>query len=232
MAKTEEELRLDKLKAEIAKIKTDRKTSESQGEFFRLQSEKLGRQLYFEGMGTALNRIYDFWDTVTDDSVYAAVETLSAWSFHSKKPITVRFFSYGGSVAAGFALYDFLKTLRSQGIEVNTVCMGTCMSMGGILLQAGKTRYIGANAILMIHESSSWMGRTRTHELDDYRHAIKLWEERLSEVLAARSTMTAQEIRDRWVRDWYMSAQEAIELGFADKIAAFPEGKRRPSHNE
>jgi ATP-dependent Clp endopeptidase proteolytic subunit ClpP len=163
------------------------------------------------------------------DTSFAAVETLSSWASHSKRPITVRFFSYGGSVPSGFALYDFLLSLRKSGITITTVCMGTCMSMGGILLQAGDKRFIGESAMLMIHESSTTYGRIplRTSEMDDYRSAIRIWEERLSDVLAERSIMTAEQIRERWTRDWFLSSHEAIQLGFADDIAEYPEGQRR-----
>jgi ATP-dependent protease ClpP protease subunit len=90
--------------------------------------------------------------------------------------------------------------------------------MGGILLQAGDERVIGKNAHLMIHEiSAGAVGKLS--EIEDEAKFCAMLSDRLVDILAERSTLTPTQIKRRWKRkDWWLSAEEAVELGFADRI--------------
>ena len=161
--------------------------------------------------------VYTFYAEVGEDSVRTAMQTLAAWSRRDPgAPITIVLNSPGGRVLDGLALYDFLLRLRRDGHHLRIEVVGRAASMGGILLQAGDERIIGPNAFLLIHEVSGG-AEGRSSELGDRVEFYGLMEKRLLAILAGRSTMTDRQIRTRWQRkDWWLSADEAVALGFAD----------------
>lgn len=165
-------------------------------------------------------RVYPFFGAVTSGSVQPCIATLNSWSRRDPgSDLTIVFNSPGGSVIDGLALYDFLDELKANGHRITTVARGMAASMGGVLLQAGDERVIGANAHVLIHEISTGM-IGKFSEIEDEIAFCKMLQERLLEILAKRSTLTAKQIKTRWSRkDWWLSAVEAVELGFADRIA-------------
>lgn len=164
------------------------------------------------------NRSYNFWGGVGAKSAAECVYQLGIWANQSNDPISVIFNSPGGSVIDGLALYDYIKELQAGGVPVNTHSIGMAASMGGVLLQAGGVRTMGANAYLLIHEVSSGAGGKMT-ELEDEIEFLRRLQDRLVLILAERSTMTARQIKSRWKRkDWWLGAAEAMELGFIDEI--------------
>ena len=91
-------------------------------------------------------------------------------------------------------------------------------SMAGILLQSGNKRVIGQNAYILIHEVSDVAAGT-TSEIEDELKLTKRLQKRLVGILAERSTMSEQQIEKKWKKnDWWLDANEAVELGFADEI--------------
>ena len=163
--------------------------------------------------------VYTFYAGVSEDSVREAMQTLGSWSRRGPgRPITIVLNSPGGRVLVGLALYDFLQRLRADGHFLRIEVLGRAASMGGVLLQAGDERVIGANAFLLIHEISGG-AEGKSSEIGDRIEFFDLMEKRLLEILAARSTMTARQIRSRWQRkDWWLTSDEAVALGFADAI--------------
>lgn len=144
---------------------------------------------------------------------------LGIWSRESPgAPLTVIFNSPGGYVDDGMALYDYLLHLRSLGHSLTTIAMGRAASMGGVLLQSGDVRVMGPNAFLLIHEVAAGTEGKLSQMADD----IAFWkrqEGKLLKVLAQRSTMTVAQIRRKWHKtDWWLDADQAVELGFADAI--------------
>ncbi|MDP9396952.1 MAG: Clp protease ClpP [Actinomycetota bacterium] len=162
---------------------------------------------------------YTFYADVGEDSVRTAMQTLGAWARREPgKPITIVLNSPGGRVLDGLALYDFLQRLRAAGHRLRIEVLGRAASMGGVLLQAGDERVIGANAFLLIHEISGG-AEGRSSEIGDRIEFFDLMEKRLLDILAARSTMSPRQIRSRWQRkDWWLGAEDAVALGFADAI--------------
>jgi ATP-dependent Clp endopeptidase proteolytic subunit ClpP len=161
--------------------------------------------------------VYTFYAEVGEDSVRTAMQTLATWSRRDPgAPITLVLNSPGGRVLDGLALYDFLLRLRGQGHRLRVEVLGRAASMGGILMQAGDERVIGPNAFLLIHEVSGG-AEGRSSELGDRVEFYGLMEKRLLAILAERSSLTERQIKARWQRkDWWLSADEAVALGFAD----------------
>jgi ATP-dependent Clp endopeptidase proteolytic subunit ClpP len=166
---------------------------------------------------------YTFYDGVTQESVKPCLAELSKWSRRFPgKPITIVVNSPGGDVIGGLALYDYSLKLRADGHHITIVVLGMAASMGGILLQIGDKRVVGRYSQVLIHEVASGTAGKISAQQDRLNFSKSLWEQ-LSEILAERSSLTAAQIRSRADRfDWWLTAQEAVELGFADEILAAP----------
>lgn len=164
-------------------------------------------------------RVYPFVGVVNHTSVQSCIATLGAWSRRDpESDITIVFNSPGGDVFDGLALYDYIQELRGAGHYVTTAARGMAASMGGILLQAGDNRVMGANAYLMIHEIST-LGLGKVSDIEDELELCKRLQKRLLGILAERSTMTVREIERKWRKtDWWLSAHDALDLKFADAI--------------
>jgi ATP-dependent Clp endopeptidase proteolytic subunit ClpP len=143
--------------------------------------------------------------------------TLTSWSSKAPgAPLTIIFNSPGGAVHDGLALFDFLRHLRVAGHHLTTIALGRAASMGAVLLQAGDRRVIGSNAFVMLHEVSNGASG-KVSEIDDSVELSKRLQKRLLTILADRSTLTVQQIQRKWTRrDWWLDAEEAVTLGFAD----------------
>ena len=164
-------------------------------------------------------RHYTFYARVEEESVQACMKTLTSWSTTAPgAALTVTFNSPGGSVHDGLALFDFLRHLRAEGHHLTTVALGRAASMGAVLLQAGDHRVVGANAFVMLHEVSSGSAG-KVSELEESIELSKRLQKRLLVILAERSTMTMTAIQRRWARrDWWLDAEDAVALGFADEV--------------
>lgn len=227
-------LQLEEARLRVAKARHERKTSTREAKLrlqlsgmqvrsARLDLEKKERDGSRDRASADENLTYTFYEGVTDETIKPALAKLSEWNRRFRgRPVTIILNSPGGSVFAGVALYDFLQKMRADGHHVTVVCLGMAASMGGILLQAGDRRIIGANARVLIHAvSGGSRGNVYLME-DDLELSKALWEG-LKVILAARSTLTVQQIEDRAHRkDWWISAQEAVKLGFADEVLAAP----------
>jgi ATP-dependent Clp protease protease subunit len=124
--------------------------------------------------------------------------------------------SPGGSVSAGMAIYDTMRYIRPK---IRTVCLGMAASMGAFLLMAGEPgmRYALPNAEVMIHQPS---GGAHGQATDVQLHAQWLLRTK-NKMNALMSEMTGQElskIQQDVERDYFMTAQEALEYGIIDQI--------------
>jgi ATP-dependent Clp protease protease subunit len=127
--------------------------------------------------------------------------------------------SPGGSVIDGLALYDTLRFVSEEsGREVTTVALGYAASMGGVLLQAGDVRLITPSSSVLIHEISSG-SRGSTGRIKDHMEHVEMLTDRIVKILASRSTLTEDELREKWDRkDWWLTAEDVVRFGFADRI--------------
>ena len=196
--------------AELRKLQIDTERAALELESYRRRES--------EESAEASRRHYTFYDRVEDESVQACMKTLTSWSTTAPgAALTVTFNSPGGSVHDGLALFDFLRHLRADGHALTTIALGRAASMGAVLLQAGDKRVIGANAFLMLHEVSNG-GSGKVSELEESIELSKRLQKRLLMILAERSSMTMQQISRKWTRrDWWLDAEDAVALGFADE---------------
>ena len=124
--------------------------------------------------------------------------------------------SPGGSVTAGWAIYDTMNYVKC---DVSTICLGMAASMGAFLLAGGAKgkRFALPNAEIMIHQPSGGAQGQATDIKIVSDHIIKT-RTRLNQVLAANTGKPLDVIAADTERDNYMSAQEAVEYGLIDSV--------------
>jgi len=129
--------------------------------------------------------------------------------------------SPGGSVTAGWAIYDTMQFVRPQ---IETTCIGQAASMGALLLAAGAPgkRVALTNARIMIHQPMGG-ARGQAADIDIQANEILKMRERMNEILADHTGRTPEEIAKDTERDYYLSATEARDYGIVDLVAS-----RRP----
>lgn len=132
------------------------------------------------------------------------------------KDIQIYINSPGGSVSAGFAIYDTMQYIKPH---VSTICVGLAASMGAFLLLAGEKgkRYALPNADIMIHQP---LGGTQGQAADIQIHAEKILKTRdqLNKIIAERTGQTLKKVKKDTDRDYYMSAEEAKAYGIIDDV--------------
>ena len=124
--------------------------------------------------------------------------------------------SPGGSVTAGFAIYDTMNYIK---FDVSTICIGMAASMGAFLLSGGTKgkRLALPNAEIMIHQPSGG-ARGQETEIRIVAEEILKTRKKLNEILAANTGRTFEQLEVDTERDNYMTAQEALEYGLIDRI--------------
>ena len=127
--------------------------------------------------------------------------------------------SPGGSVTAGFAIYDTMQYIKC---DVSTICIGLAASFGAFLLAGGAKgkRIALPNAEIMIHQPAIHGNGIQGQATDikivsDHMQKSK---QRLNRILAENTGKTIEEIARDTERDNYMSAEEALKYGLIDKI--------------
>jgi len=237
MAKEEKEKRtvkeiaaeIAKTEAETRKLTAEAAKAEAEAEKSRMEADEAKRVRAREEATDERNYLYRFSGSVTGSAVSGCMKKLTQWSRQNPKcDIEIVFSSPGGSIIDGFELFDFIQHLRNSGHKVTTGTLGMAASMAGILLQAGDIRWVGHQAWVMIHRAHfGVMGKT--YEVEDEVEFVKRIEERILEIFTTRSKLTKQKIKRNWDRkDWWISADEALELNLVDEIRAMmPEAKRK-----
>ena len=126
--------------------------------------------------------------------------------------------SPGGMVSAGLAVYDTMQFVRAP---ISTLCMGMAMSFGAVLLAAGAKgkRLILPHARVMIHQPLI-RGGLGGQESDIRIEGSEMQQtrKRLSEILAQHTGQTYKKLDADIERNFYLSADEAVAYGLADKV--------------
>lgn len=160
---------------------------------------------------------------VDQSSCEFVINVLNQWAAQDRddperKDWTLRISSPGGSAIAGFALIDVIQKYQSEGFVINTEAYGMAASMGGVLLQVGNTRRIGKNCYVLIHEVSGGAGGS-IGQIEDQAKFLTSVNKRARAILESRAKISKAQFTKAWNRkDWWMEADEAIKLGFADEI--------------
>ncbi|MBE6404558.1 MAG: ATP-dependent Clp endopeptidase proteolytic subunit ClpP [Lentisphaerae bacterium] len=159
-----------------------------------------------------------FLGTPIDDTVANLIvaELLFLQSEDPKKDIDLYINSPGGSVTAGLAILDCMKVISC---DVKTYCVGQAASMGAVLLSAGTKgkRFALPNARVMIHQPSGGSEGTAA-DIDIQAREILKIRTTLNAILAENTGNSVKKIAHDTERDYFMSAQEALDYGIVDSI--------------
>ncbi len=133
-----------------------------------------------------------------------------------KKDISLYINSPGGSVSAGFAIYDTMNYIKC---DVSTICLGMAASMGAFLLSAGTKgkRLALPNSEIMIHQPLGGSQGQATDIAIQANQILKI-KKKLNTILAENTGKPIEVIERDTERDNYMTAQEAMEYGIIDKV--------------
>jgi len=132
------------------------------------------------------------------------------------KDIQLYINSPGGSITAGFAIYDTMQYVKP---DVSTICIGMAASMGAFLLAAGAKgkRFALPNSEIMIHQP---LGGIRGQATDIKIHTEWLLKikNKLNRILSERTGQPLERIERDVERDFFMSAEEAKAYGIVDEV--------------
>ncbi len=174
-------------------------------------------------------RSYDIYSRLLKDRIVfvgAAIEDQLANSVIAQllylaaedpdKDIQMFINSPGGVTTAGFGIYDTMQVIKPQ---VNTICTGMAASFASLLLLAGATgkRYALPNSEIMIHQPHGGAQGQASDIAISAKRILKL-REKIVQISAERTGQPPEKIARDMDRDYFMSAEEALEYGIIDKI--------------
>ena len=163
------------------------------------------------------DRIIFLGEEVTDVSANLIVaQLLFLESEDPGKDIHLYINSPGGSVTAGFAIYDTMQYIKC---DVSTICIGMAASMGAFLLSSGAKgkRFALPNSEIMIHQPSGGSQGQAT-DIQIQADRILRMKKQLNGILAQNTGKSIEEITRDCERDHFMSADEACTYGLIDKV--------------
>jgi ATP-dependent Clp protease protease subunit len=171
------------------------------------------------GIDVASSTLYMFGD-IADGTLYDFMLRIRAILHmrpeeNSKDPINIIINSDGGDVYEALGMIDFIQSLN---VKVNTICRGRAMSAAALLLCSGTgLRAASKNSTIMFHEMSSGIYGKSSDMKANVQHMEKL-EEVLVGIMNINSNKDDKFWKENTVKDFYLSPEEAIELGVIDKI--------------
>jgi len=133
-----------------------------------------------------------------------------------EKDISIYINCPGGSTTAGFAILDTMKYIKP---DVQTICIGLAASFGAMLLMAGTKgkRYALPNSEIMIHQPLGG-ARGQATEIDISARRILKLKDHINGMIADFTGQTLEKVKDDTERDYFLSADEAMEYGIIDKV--------------
>jgi ATP-dependent Clp protease protease subunit len=142
-----------------------------------------------------------------------------------EKDISLYIHSPGGSITAGMAIYDTMQLIQP---DVSTICVGMAASMGTILLSSGAKgkRFALPNATVHMHQPLSGV-RGQATDLEIHAREVLRLRRLLNGILVSNTGQTEERIERDTDRDYFMSAQQAVEYGLIDEVLATPKAQRR-----
>lgn len=208
--------------------------AESDAEITRITRDAQLRQEKFTLLSDHYHFHMDFRCDVDYKSVDKALQQLRIWDrIDNKSSWFIDIQSDGGSALDGFALFDRLVAHSKRGKRgkdgkkltfgrhnVTMTVLGHAASMGAILLQAADERVIGPEGVLMIHKVSAGAAGKVTEIMNTAKFLERMCD-RIANVFVERSDgrIDLETFQRKWEHnDWWITSEEALELGFVDRI--------------
>lgn len=131
-----------------------------------------------------------------------------------RKPIRIFIDSPGGDIQEMYSLVDVMELSRTP---IYTYNVGSAASAAGIVLMAGHTRYSLSNAIVLVHRGSAQFAGN-ANDLETGMESYKKQLERLKALIISKTSITTKLINQKFKADWWLTAEEALNLNVIDKI--------------
>lgn len=167
-----------------------------------------------------------FLGTPIDDMVANLIvaQMLLLDSENPEKDIMLYINSPGGSVTAGFAIYDTMQHIRA---DVSTICLGQAASMGAFLLSSGTKgkRLALPHSRVLIHQPLGGAQGQAT-DIEIQANEILRIKKSLNSILASNTGQPLKKIEKDTDRDYIMTAQEAVEYGMIDKVITLEDNNK------
>lgn len=164
------------------------------------------------------DRIIFLGEEVKDTSASLVVSQLLFLDSQERgKDISLYINCPGGSVTAGFAIYDTMQHVKS---DVSTICIGLAASFGSFLLAGGKKgkRYALPNSEIMIHQPSVGGIGGQASDIRIMSEHMQRSKRKLNRILAENTGRTLEQIEQDTDRDYFMTAEEAAAYGLIDRV--------------
>lgn len=159
-----------------------------------------------------------FLGTPIDDQTANVViaQLLFLESEDPEKDIYLYINSPGGYITSGLAIYDTMQYIKPH---VSTICIGQAASMAAVLLAGGEKgkRYALPNSRILLHQPLGGFQGQAT-DIDIQAKEILRLKERINRILVKHTNQPLEKIANDTERDFYMSAEQALEYGIIDKI--------------
>lgn len=163
------------------------------------------------------DRIIMLSGEINDDvSNLVVAQLLFLESEDPDKDIHLYINSPGGSITSGMAIYDTMQYVKP---DVSTICIGMAASMGSFLLSSGAKgkRFALPNSEIMIHQPLGGFQGQAT-DIDIHAKRILKIKESLNKILSDNTNQTLEKIKSDVERDYFMTAEEAMNYGLVDKV--------------
>ena len=162
------------------------------------------------------NRIILLAGEINDNCANVIIAQLLYLDSLSHDDISLYINSPGGSVSAGFAIYDTMNFIKS---DVATIGMGLAASMGAFLLSSGAKgkRSVLKNCEVMIHQPLGGAEGQATEIKIAAEHILKT-KQKLNFILSKNTGKSLKSIERDTERDYYLDAEEAVHYGLVDKV--------------
>jgi ATP-dependent Clp protease, protease subunit len=161
-----------------------------------------------------------FLGTPVDDMVANLIvaQLLLLDSENPEKDIMLYINSPGGSVTAGFAIFDTMQHIRA---DVATICLGQAASMGAFLLSSGQKgkRMALPHSRILIHQPLGGAQGQAT-DIEIQAAEINRMKRMINEILAHNTGQSIKKIEKDTDRDYIMSAEEGVAYGMVDKVVS------------
>lgn len=186
--------------------------------FFQYNIDLTNKTLYIGSLDT------DFEDgeTGTDHMMASyVIKGLHILDNHGSEPKTIKIImnNPGGDIYHGFAIYDAIQSCKNR-VEIKV--FGHAMSMGSVIFQAADDRVMAPNSRMMLHYGTmGYWGHSKDYQRwSDEVQKLDKWMEDLylEHIKEKHPKFTRRKLHDYIKYDYFLTADEAVELGLADRV--------------
>jgi ATP-dependent Clp protease protease subunit len=176
---------------------------------------KFNGEAYSDIFSTLLNQgIVIVQGPITSELAMSVNAQLLYLDSQGTGPIEMYIDSPGGSISAGLSIIDMMGRIKR---EVRTICCGQAASMGAVIFSSGAQRFMLPHSECMIHQPSTGF-EGKESDIRIVADYITRKKEELIDILAQNCNQARETVRKEIECDNYMTAEESVAFGLADKI--------------